>query len=172
MEVQMRKFLAIAALAAVLSTAGAGMARADMAMDGDQKKGDVFIGFWDPNAPVAIRYMLNDDWELGGGIGFFKPDEGDTGFSIAIMAVRRLIHANRAHLGIRPTFFKEFNTEPELLSIGVDLVAEIEIASAVSVIASHGIEYQTLDFEGGESATVFQTRYDTQSRVGFWVELP
>ena len=170
----MRKFLAIAVLAAVLSTAGAGMARADdmSKMDGDQKKGDWFIGFWDPNAPLAVRYMLTDDWELGAGFGFYDPDEGDTGFSFAAMAVRRLIHASRAHLGIRPTFYTESGYSINLTAVGVDLVAEIEIASAVSVIAAHGIEYQSLSPEEGDSETVFQTRYDTQSRVGFWVELP
>ncbi|MDZ4803432.1 MAG: hypothetical protein SGI90_01050 [Candidatus Eisenbacteria bacterium] len=167
----MRKFFTIAVFAAILSTAGSSIVRADD-MDMSQAKGDVFIGFWDPNAPIGLRYLITDDWELGGAIGFTKPDEGDTGFAIAIQATRRLIHASRAHLGIRPTFFKEFNYEPELLAIGLDLVAEVEIASAVSVLASHGIEYQSIDFSNGTSATVIQTRYDTQSRVGFWVKLP
>lgn len=167
----MRKFFTVAVLAAILSTAGAGLVRADSNMDMTQAKGDVFLGFWDPNAPIGIRYMLTDDWELGGAFGFSKPDEGDTGFAIAIQATKRLIHAQRAHLGIRPTLFKEFNYYPELFAIGLDLVAEIEIGSAVSVLASHGIEYQSLDYDG-ETTTVLQTRYDTQSRVGFWVKLP
>lgn len=166
----MRKFLTIAVLAAILSTAGTGIVRADD-MDMSQAKGDVFLGFWDPNAPIGVRYMLSDDWELGGAFGFTKPDEGDTGFAIAIMATKRLIHGKKAHLGIRPTFFKEFSYVPELTAIGIDLVAEVQIASSVSVLASHGLEYQSIDLNG-ESETVIQTRYDTQSRVGFWVKLP
>jgi hypothetical protein len=170
MEVEMRKFFTIAVLAAILSTTGSALVRADSHMEMSQAKGDVFIGFWDPNAPLGIRYMLTDDWELGGAFGFTKPDEGDTGF--AIVATKRLIHGKRAHLGIRPTLFKEFNYEPELLAIGLDLVAEVEIGSAVSVLASHGIEYQSIDYPNDTSETVLQTRYDTQSRVGFWVKLP
>ncbi|HEX7880510.1 MAG TPA: hypothetical protein VF720_13940 [Candidatus Eisenbacteria bacterium] len=168
----MRKFLAIAALAAVLSTAGATLARADMgALDGDQKKGDWFIGFWDLNAPVAVRYMLTDDWEFGAGIGFNKPDEGDTGFALAFMATRRLIHASRAHLGVRPTVFIESNNPSDVFAIGADLVAEIEIASAVSLVASHGLEYISVD-NGADDTSTIQTRLSTGSRVGFWVELP
>lgn len=165
----MRKILALVA-AAVLTAAGAGIANA--AGDMTQMKGDWSIGWWDPNAPVAVRYMMTDDWELGGGIGFYKPEEGDTGFSLSVMAVRRLIHANRAHLGVRPRIFKEFNTPEELLAIGADLTAEVEISSAVSVIAGHGIEYITADTGGDDDLNVFQTRPVTSSSVGFWVKLP
>ena len=168
----MRKFFTIAVLAAILSTAGSALVRADSHMDMTQAKGDVSLGFWDPNAPIGIRYMLTDDWELGGAFGFSKPDEGDTGFSLAFQATRRLIHATRAHLGIRPTLFKEFNTPAELLAIGVDLAAEVEIASSVSIVASHGVEYLSEDTAGGESSTTIQTRLGTASRVGFWVKLP
>jgi hypothetical protein len=171
MEVQMRKFLAIAALAAVLSTAGAALAHADTGMDGDQKKGDVFIGFWDPNAPIALRYMLTDDWEIGAGIGFNKPDEGDTGFAFTAMVTRRLIHASRAHLGLRPTIFIESNNPYDVFAIGADLVAEVEIASAVSLVASHGLEFISVD-DGFDDTSTIQTRLGTASRVGFWVELP
>jgi hypothetical protein len=167
----MRKILALVA-AAVLTVAGAGIANA---ANGDmtQMKGDWSIGWWDPNAPVAVRTLLTDDWELGAGLGFYKPEEGDTGFALSVMAVRRLIHASRAHLGVRPRLFKEFNTPEELLALGVDLTAEVEISSAVSVIAGHGIEYLSADTGGeGDDLTIFQTRPVTSSSVGFWVKLP
>jgi len=171
MEVEMRKFLTIAVLAAILSTTGSALVGAQSTTDMTQAKGDVSLGFWDPNAPIGIRYMLTDDWELGGAFGFTKPDEGDTGFAIAIQATKRLIHGKRAHLGIRPTLYKEFSYVPELTTFGLDLVAEVQIASAVSILASHGLEYQSIDTDG-ETESVIQTRYDTQSRVGFWVKLP
>ena len=168
----MRKFLAVAVLAAILSTAGTGIVHADSNMAMSQAKGDVSIGFWDPNAPIGIRYMLTDNWELGGAFGFNKPDEGDTGFALAFQATRRLIHGKRAHLGLRPTFYTESNNPTDLFAIGADLVVELQIASSVSILASHGLEYISEDVPNGDSATTIQTRYDAASRVGFWVKLP
>lgn len=165
----MRKILATVALAGLFALAGsAAAAPGDMG----QNKGDISIGWFDYNAPVAIRYLASPKLEVGGGFGFNKPDEGDTGFALAGFVNFRMIEGSRACLGIRPRFFKEFNTPGELMAIGGDLVVEVKVASAVSVIAGHGIEFLSEDTTSGDSVTTIQSRPVNGASVGFWVKLP
>lgn len=166
----MRKILAMAALAGLIALTGAGVANA---AGMGQAAGDISLGWWDVNTPVAVRYLLNDKTELMGGFGFDKPDQGDTQFALSGAATFRLAQGERASFGIRPRIFKEFNTPEELLAIGGDLVVEVKIASSVSVVAGHGIEYiSAKNTGGGDDTTILQTRPVTGGSVGFWVKLP
>lgn len=165
----MRKILAMAALAGLLALTGSGVANA---AGMGQAAGDVFIGWWDINTPVGVRYLLNDKTELMGGVGFYKPNEGDTEFRLSAAANFRLAQGERAALGVRPRIFKEFNSATELMALGGDLVVEVKIASAVTVVASHGLEFTSENGTGGgDDITTLQTR-SSQNYVGFWVKLP
>lgn len=169
----MRKILAMAALAGLIALTGASTANA---AGMGQAAGDISLGWWDYNAPIAVRYLLNDKTELMGGFGFSKPDEGDTEFAISAAATFRLAQGERASFGIRPRIFKEMNSAAELLAIGGDLVVEVKIASSVSLVAAHGVEYTSRkDFanqNNGDDVTDFQTRAVNGGSVGFWVKLP
>lgn len=164
----MRKFLAALAVVAFATVGAAGVSHAV-----DMARGDYGLGFFDQNAPIGGIYWFSPKAALAVGIGFQKPDEGDTEVDFTVGIPINLITTDRANFQVRPRFFYGSNAvaNGNFVAFGADLAAEVFVAKHVSLMAGHGLEVQSVSPDQGDSVTNINTRVISSSSVGFYYYL-
>lgn len=164
----MRKILAALAVVAAVTLATTGVGHAV-----NMTRGATGLGFFDQNAPVGGIYWFSPKAALAVGVGFNKPDEGDTEFDLTVGIPINVLGNSRANLQVRPRIFFATNTPVgsgtgDFLSVGGDLAVELFLAEHLSVVAGHGAEFQNVSPEVGDSVTTINTRVVSGSSVGFF----
>lgn len=164
----MRKILAALAVAALAAVGATGVSHAV-----DMAKGDYALGFFDQNAPIGGIYWFSPKAALAVGIGIQKPDEGDTEFDLTVGVPITLIGNDRANFQVRPRLFYGSNavSNGNFMAFGADLAAEVFITKHFSLLAGHGLEFQTISPDEGDSVTNINSRVVSGSSVGFYYYL-
>lgn len=179
----------ISVAVAVLLIGLASLAFADD-MPGSPTHKSIALGFHHASAPIGLR------WWLGGqkigidlGVGFSStpassdPDESVSGSAIDL-GVPMVMHSwSRAHLMFRPGLLYEsqevgFGSGPTFdtvtqttMSLLAELEAEIYLVDNVSVSASHGFAFTSVDSDtpGSDSQSSFGTFGNNFTEIGFHV---
>lgn len=162
----MRKILAALALVALAT-----FALTDAGQAVDMTKGQCGVGFFDQNAPIGGIYWFSPRAAITAGVGFQKPDEGDTEFDITAAVPINLLGNSRANFQFRPRFFFGSNALTDggnFLAVGADLAVEVFITKNLSLLAGHGVEFTSESPDEGDSITDIHTRALSTSSVGFY----
>ncbi len=186
----MKRSVAITS-AALLMTVGlfAGSARAaDEMPSGEHARGG--LGFHNSSAPIGGRWwMSGEKVGIDAGIGFGStpasgfPKEKVTNFTLDVGVPFVLKSWSRAHLILRPglTYGSQqvvsstppaaFNTDNATsMSVSGEFEAEVFLVDNVSVSASHGIRFDSLNPPGaGDNITSFSTFGNNFTEVGFHI---
>ena len=184
----MKRSVAITS-AALLMTVGlfAGSARAaDEMPSGEHARGA--LGFHNSSAPIGGRWwMSGEKVGIDAGIGFGStpasgfPKEKVTNFTLDVGVPFVLKSWSRAHLILRPglTYGSQQVVTPALtfktdnatsLSVSGEFEAEVFLVDNVSVSASHGIRFDSLNPPGaGDNITSFSTFGNNFTEVGFHI---
>lgn len=163
----MRKVLSLLACAglALALTAGASHAAVDLSKN-------MSLGWWDSSVPVGLQIGLGPKMALNVGVGFNKPDEGDTGFNIgAALPIVLFNMDDKATFSIRPGFIYGTNPSPGLdnvLQIQGHLEARVWLSEHFSLLAGHGINIDNSSPTVGDSQTQIYTTAISATDVGFW----
>lgn len=183
------KLTTVLAVLALLVSASVSWAADDMSggHPGMAEHNSIGLGFRNTDAPIGIRWWLSGQ-KLGidAGIGFGSASQG--GNSVSHWAVDFgvpfvLKSWDRVHFIARPgvtfgsqdvvTGIAPFTTDTETsFAISGELEAEVFLAPNVSVSASHGIAYQSVNPPGpGDNVTSFSTIGNNFTQVGFHIYL-
>lgn len=160
---------------------------ASAAMAAGPAKGKFGLGYFDPNAPVGVRYWVNEKVGVDLGVGFSQTeDQAETlnGYRIDIGVPISVANYENAFFFVRPGFI--YDTQQDLLvdfgppvvvdkydinswAIGLDLGVEWFINDRFSLQVGHGFGYSSTkaDLPGAETSTGIQTRDLGISNVGF-----
>lgn len=153
------------------------------------------LGFHDVEAPVGVRWWLaGQKVGIDLGVGFSSssatlegyPDDNTStlAFSAGVPIVVK--SWERVHVLFRPGFFyhkeevvvsdaglaEPFATEDiKTMRISGELEAEVFLMNNLSVSASHGIAYESVDFGGPDDQTGFGTVGNNFTDIGFHMYL-
>ena len=186
----MKRYVAITGAALLMSVGMfAGSARAENEMAaGEHARGA--LGFHNSSAPIGGRWwMSGEKVGIDAGIGFGSsqapgyPDEKVTNFTLDVGVPFVLKSWSRAHLILRPglTYGSQqvvttalpvaFDTDNATsLGISGEFEAEVFLVDNVSVSASHGIRFDSLNPPGaGDNITSFSTFGNNFTEVGFHI---
>ena len=185
----MKRYVAITGAALLMSVGMfAGSARADEMAAGEHARGA--LGFHNSSAPIGGRWwMSGEKVGIDAGIGFGSsqapgyPDEKVTNFTLDVGVPFVLKSWSRAHLILRPglTYGSQqvvttalpvaFDTDNATsLGISGEFEAEVFLVDNVSVSASHGIRFDSLNPPGaGDNITSFSTFGNNFTEVGFHI---
>ena len=185
----MKRYVAITGAALLMSVGMfAGSARADEMAAGEHARGG--LGFHNSSAPIGGRWWLSGEKVgIDAGIGFGSsqasgyPDEKVTNFTLDVGVPFVLKSWSRAHLILRPglTYGSQqvvttalpvaFDTDNATsLGISGEFEAEVFLVDNVSVSASHGIRFDSLNPPGaGDNITSFSTFGNNFTEVGFHI---
>lgn len=168
----MKRLIGLAVLALILD---AGVAAAH----GGTERGA--LGFHNVEAPVGIRWWLNDKVGLDGGLGIASDDQGAesvSSFTIDAGVPLMLRSWDRAHFVLRPGILYLSEEEPGTTNnnttfrIGAELEAEVFLVDQISVSAAHGFAYSNFNPAGaGPSFTDWGTTGSNFTTIGFHVYL-
>lgn len=163
----MRKILSLIACAgfALALTAGSSHAAIDLSKN-------MSVGWWNSDVPVALQIGLGPKMGLNVGIGFNKPDEGDTGLNIgAALPIILCAMDDKAALSIRPGLIYASNPggfAGSILEIQAHLEARVWLSEHFSLLAGHGLNITSASPDEGDSATNIGTAAISATEVGFW----
>ena len=154
------------------------------------------LGFHDVEAPVGVRWWLaGQKVGIDLGLGYATdsesaqlegyPDESTSSWAISVGVPIVLKSWSRVHFLFRPGLFYEteefvtstfpapFETaDVKTMRITGELEAEVFLMENMSVSASHGIGYQSIDVEGvDDKITSFSTLGNNFTEIGFHVYL-
>lgn len=156
---------------------------ASAAMAAGPAKGKFGLGYFDPQAPVGIRYWINEKVGVDLGVGFSQSeDQGETlnGYRVDVGLPISVANYENAFFFVRPGFI--YDTQQDILigppnekydinswAIGLDLGVEWFINDRFSLQVGHGFGYRSTeaDLPGAEASTGIQTRDLGISNVGF-----
>lgn len=165
----MRKLMMLVACVGTVVALGAGVASASSP---DMSK-KISIGWWDADAPIGVQIGLAPKMALDLGLGFNKPDEGDTGFNIAgALPITICNMDDKAAFSFRPGLM--FSTKPggnvdTAIIVSADLEARVWLSDHFSILAGHGIQFSNVSPIGdGDSTTNIGTHAISATQVGFW----
>lgn len=176
-----------------LLTISPALALADEMSPAEHKS--IGLGFHDLDAPVGVRWWLaGQKVGIDLGVGFSSesatlegyPDDNTSSlaFSAGIPIVVK--SWERVHVLFRPGFFyhkeefvvsdatllEPFATEDlKTMRISAELEAEVFLMNNLSVSASHGIAYESVDFGGPDKQTGFGTLGNNFTDIGFHMYL-
>lgn len=183
--------LAVILMALVTPT----LASAQDMPSGEHKK--IGLGFHDLSAPVGLRWWLaGQKVGIDLGIGFSSesatfegyPDDNTSRLAFDVGVPIVVKSWSRVHVLFRPGFFYEKdeevaeNLDPlvdpfeafdvKTMRISGELEAEVFLMDNLSVSASHGLAYESIDVEGlDDKATGFGTIGNNFTEVGFHMYL-
>jgi hypothetical protein len=153
------------------------------------------LGFHDLDAPVGVRWWLaGQKVGIDLGVGFSSANAAAVGYpddntsSLAFSAGIPIVVKSweRVHVLFRPGFFyhkeefvvsdatllEPFATEDiKTMRISGELEAEVFLMNNLSVSASHGIAYESVDFGGPDKQTGFGTLGSNFTDIGFHMYL-
>jgi hypothetical protein len=156
------------------------------------------LGFHDVDAPVGVRWWLaGQKVGIDLGVGFSSESATLDGYpndntsSLAFSAGVPIVVKSweRVHVLFRPGFFyhkeevvvsdgfatptpEPFATQDiKTIRISGELEAEVFLMSNLSVSASHGIAYESVDFGGPDKQTSFGTLGNNFTDIGFHMYL-
>jgi hypothetical protein len=156
---------------------------------------NIGLGFHDLDAPVGVRWWLaGQKVGIDLGVGFSSasatlqgyPDDNTTSLAFAAGVPIVVKSWPRVHVLFRPGFFyhkeevvvsdaglsEPFATEDvKTLRISGELEAEVFLMDNLSVSASHGVAYESVDFGGPDKQTGFGTLGNNFTDVGFHMYL-
>ncbi len=164
----MRKFMMLVACVGTVMAIGAGVASA-ASPDMSQK---ISLGWWNTEVPVGVQIGLGPKMALNLGLGFNKPDEGDTGFNVGGALPITLFNADdKASFSFRPGII--FMSKPSggidsAIEIAADLEARVWLSDNFSILAGHGLHFENVSPAVGDSFTNIGTHAISATQVGFW----
>lgn len=190
----MNRSLSVLALAVVaLFTIAPSLAMAQDMPPAEHKS--IGLGFHDLDAPVGVRWWLaGQKVGIDLGLGFNSssatlegyPDDNTSSLAFSAGVPIVVKSWERVHVLFRPGFFyhkeevvvsdagllEPFATEDiKTMRISGELEAEVFLMSNLSVSASHGIAYESVDFGGPDKQTSFGTVGNNFTDVGFHMYL-
>ena len=186
----MKRYVAITGAALLMSVGMfAGSARAENEMAaGEHARGA--LGFHNSSAPIGGRWWLSGEKVgIDAGIGFSSspapnhPKEKVSSFSLDVGVPFVLKSWSRAHLILRPgltygsqkfetsSSVQPFDTDNQTtMTVSGEFEAEVFLVDNVSVSASHGIRYESVNPPGsGDNSTSFSTFGNNFTEVGFHI---
>jgi len=191
----MNRFVSVlAVILMALVTAVPTPASAQDMPSGEHK--NIGLGFHDLSAPVGLRWWLaGQKVGVDVGLGFSSqsaldegyPDDNTSSWAISLGVPIVVKSWSRVHVLFRPGFFYETDefvvsdaTVPEpfatadvkTMRISGELEAEVFLMENLSVSASHGLAYESVDIEGvDDKDTAFGTIGNNFTEVGFHMYL-
>ena len=178
-------------VSAVLMTVGLFVSSARAADEmpaGEHARGG--LGFHNSSAPIGVRWwMSGEKIGIDAGVGFTSspapgyPKEKVSSYTLDFGVPLVMKSWSRAHLIFRPgltyssekqvitTFPAAFNTDNQTaFSVAGEFEAEVFLVDNVSVSASHGVRFDSVNPVGpGDSITSFSTFGNHFTNIGFHV---
>lgn len=177
----MKRLLGVAALALAFT---AGVATAQTTPE----SGTWALGFHHVDAPIGIRWWLNDKVALDAGLGVGSEesaafDENLSRWALDLGVPILLRSFDRLNFMVRPGLMfvnEETVTDPgppvetgddSFMTVGVELEAEVFLTNRFSVSAAHGFAFMNTDPAVGESTTDWGTTGANFTNIGFHLYL-
>ncbi len=146
------------------------------------------LGFHDPDAPLGVRWWLNDKVAIDAGFGVgstehINPDVHLSHWALDFGVPIMLKSWDQLHFIVRPGLLYEsqevitdngppvITDNDTMLQFGAELEAELFLERNFSVSAAQGIAIVNTDFAGGPSVSDWSTTGGNFSHVGFHVYL-
>lgn len=170
------------------------VARADDMPSAEHKS--VGLGFHNDDAPVGVRWwMAGQKIGIDLGLGYASesalfdgyPDDNTSSWAVDVGVPIVVKSWPRVHVLFRPGFFYQtqqivtsdssvpepFATDDEkTMRISGELEAEVFLMDNLSVSASHGIQYESVEFPGvSDKLTSFSTLGNNFTNIGFHMYL-